>query len=106
MRSIRTCLGERELAVVREMTKLYEETQRGSVDTLISYYEDNGLPKGEIVIAIGPPTTKIYDESSLRDMMKNALKTMTTKEAASHLAEKTGQPRKKLYQLALHVKTI
>lgn len=43
----------RKISVSRELTKIYEETRRGSISELIEYYEARPV-KGEIVIIIGP----------------------------------------------------
>lgn len=42
---------EREICIVREISKLYETYHRGTVDTLSEYFCNN-VPKGEIVIVI------------------------------------------------------
>ena len=47
-------LGEREAAVVREITKLHEECVTGTLAELAERYAD-APPKGEIVIVVGPP---------------------------------------------------
>lgn len=45
-------LGEgRQAAVCRELTKMFEETNRNSLQNLVTYYEQHP-PKGEIVIVI------------------------------------------------------
>jgi 16S rRNA (cytidine1402-2'-O)-methyltransferase len=43
--------GDRKLAVVREISKLYESTFRGSIEEAISFFQ-NHSPKGEFVIVI------------------------------------------------------
>lgn len=43
--------ADREAAVCRELTKLYEETKKGNLEELIAHYEKTP-PKGEIVIII------------------------------------------------------
>lgn len=43
---------ERPLSVSRELTKLYEETIRGTAKEVLNHYE-NSPPKGEIVICVG-----------------------------------------------------
>jgi 16S rRNA (cytidine1402-2'-O)-methyltransferase len=43
--------GDREAVVVREITKIYETFQRGTVSELGDYFEKNP-PKGEIVIIV------------------------------------------------------
>ncbi len=44
-------LGDRRIALCRELTKLYEQVQRGSISELIAYYEENN-PRGEYVIIV------------------------------------------------------
>ncbi|RYZ50061.1 MAG: 16S rRNA (cytidine(1402)-2'-O)-methyltransferase [Sphingobacteriales bacterium] len=43
--------GERDTAVCRELTKMFEETRRGTLQELAMHYEKHP-PKGEIVIVI------------------------------------------------------
>lgn len=95
---------ERRLAVVREITKLYEEVQAGTPAELIAHYNKSGAPKGEIVLVIHPPEAKDYSPDDLRAALTEALKTMRTKEAAQFVAEHTGAPVKDLYTLALGLK--
>jgi len=44
---------DRQMAVMRELTKLYEEVIRGSVEQIIEYYSTRKV-KGEIVVIISP----------------------------------------------------
>lgn len=50
-------LGNRQIAVCRELTKIYEEALRMSIDQAIAHFE-NTKPKGEFVLVVGPPNTK------------------------------------------------
>lgn len=45
--------SDRQLAVCREISKLYHETKRGTADELLSYYTEHP-PKGEIVLVVSP----------------------------------------------------
>lgn len=52
LKELATFLGEeREAAVVREISKKFEETRRGSLCALFAHYEANP-PKGEIVLVL------------------------------------------------------
>lgn len=42
---------DRQISVSRELTKLFEETKRGSVKEVLSYYTEKP-PKGEIVVVV------------------------------------------------------
>ena len=53
LRQLSEFLGQdRKAAVVRELTKMFEECRRGSLVELAAYYEAH-TPKGEIVIVVG-----------------------------------------------------
>lgn len=43
---------DRPVSVSRELTKIYEETIRGTAQEVLDYYSENA-PKGEIVIVVG-----------------------------------------------------
>jgi 16S rRNA (cytidine1402-2'-O)-methyltransferase len=43
--------GHRKIAVSRELSKMFEETVRGTVDEVIEHFE-NKAPKGEFVVVI------------------------------------------------------
>ena len=43
--------GDRRCCVSRELTKLFEENQRGSLDEVCAYFREKGV-KGEIVIVV------------------------------------------------------
>lgn len=97
-------LGNRPAAVIRELTKMYEESRRDTLENLAAYYQESGEPKGEIVIVVGPPGEKTYDDAALEDLLRRAMVNMSVKDATAHVAEMTGQPKKKIYDLALGLK--
>ncbi len=103
LKDIYEVLGEREVAVVREITKLYEEVRKGTPMELFDYYEEYGLPKGEIVLVIAPPKVQEISEDEVLCMLRAALKDMRTKDAASYVAEKTGKKKNDIYDLALKI---
>ena len=56
-------LGEdRQASVSRELTKIYEETVRGTIVEIKSYFENNIL-KGEFVICVAGGSEKVKDKS-------------------------------------------
>lgn len=98
---IHEVLGGRPVAVARELTKMFEETRCAGAEELIAHYNENGLPKGEIVLVIGPPEKAIQSGEALEALLREALSTMGTKDAAAHVSRQTGAPRKALYAMAL-----
>ncbi|HEP1273487.1 16S rRNA (cytidine(1402)-2'-O)-methyltransferase [Streptococcus pyogenes] len=45
------CYGDRQVVLVRELTKLFEEYQRGSISEILSYLEETPL-KGECLLIV------------------------------------------------------
>ena len=100
---VEAVLEGREVCVVREISKKFEEIKRGLPADIITYYEQEGAPKGEIVLVIEPPIKKDISDDDLELMLKEALVENGTKQAAALVAQETGLPKKRLYDLALKV---
>ncbi len=96
-----TVLGDRPAAVVREITKLYEEARRGSLHELLTMYTEESAPKGELVVLVGRGPDIVMDDDALEKQLRLALQSMSVKDAAAFVAESSGQPKKKLYEMAL-----
>jgi len=95
-------LGPRPAAVARELTKLHEETRRGSLAELAEHYATAGAPKGEIVVVVGPPAADARPEASALDaMIRDALAGLSVKDAAAVVAAEAGLPRREVYARAL-----
>jgi 16S rRNA (cytidine1402-2'-O)-methyltransferase len=94
----------REAAVVREITKLFEESRRGPIEALAAHYAEAGPPKGEIVVVIGPPPDAAPEGDGVVEVqLRAALATMRVKDAAAAVAGATGRPRREVYALALKI---
>lgn len=95
----------RDAAVARELTKLFEETRRGTLESLAAHYAEHGKPKGEIVVLVGPPGQKqAASEEEVKAALTLALETQPTKAAANEVAAHFGLPKRDVYQLALTLK--
>ena len=94
---------DRPAAVLRELTKLYEEGRRGTLGHLADHYHEHGPPKGEIVIVIGPPEAgaEAIDVDGLDQALQKALAETTIRDAVDQITARTGLPRKKVYARAL-----
>ncbi|MFZ4541715.1 MAG: 16S rRNA (cytidine(1402)-2'-O)-methyltransferase [Rickettsiales bacterium] len=102
--AIRTTLGDRESAVARELTKLYEECIRGTITDIITHYEANP-PRGECVILIhGAAPKSALTDSELDDALRSAMETMSVKEAVAQTAKHSGRAKSDVYARALIVK--
>lgn len=95
-------LGPREAAVCREITKKFEETRRGSLVELATYFRDHP-PKGEIVVLIDRNRSEKIMEVPLEDDLKAALLSHSLRDAVDLVAQAHGLPRRQVYQMALDV---
>jgi len=95
-------LGEREAAVIREISKLFEECMAGRLKDLAERYAD-APPKGEIVIVVGPPAEAAEVSDSDVDLALDNYfeKRFSPSRAAAQVAEELGIPRKRAYARAL-----
>lgn len=96
--------ADREAAVSRELTKLFEETRRGTLGTLAAHYADAGPPKGEIVLLVGPPLEQAVTEKTLDAALRSALQSQSVKQAAAEIAAQLGLPKRDVYQRAIALK--
>jgi len=97
-------LGERDAAVVREISKKFEETMTGSLTELSGRYA-NDPPKGEIVIIVGPPGEAApASDADIDRALRDAMQTETASRAAAQVAEALGVPRKRVYERAMALK--
>jgi len=97
-------VGNRQGAVCREMTKLFEEVKRGPLSHLIDHYTTHP-PRGEIVVLIeGALEAPPLSEETLTNHLQKALETYSVKEAADLVAKALGVPKREVYQHALTLK--
>ncbi|MHA1545535.1 MAG: 16S rRNA (cytidine(1402)-2'-O)-methyltransferase, partial [Alphaproteobacteria bacterium] len=94
-------LGDREAAVTRELTKLYEEVARGTLGALAKRFAE-APPRGEITLVVAgaadrpEPTNQTID-----DLLKAALGTLSVRDAATIVAAQTGVSKRVAYARAL-----
>lgn len=95
---------DRPAAIVREATKLHEETVPGTLAGLARHYGAADAPRGEVVIVIGPPGAEAAPAADDVDaMIRAALEDASVKDAARAVAEATGLPRREIYARALEL---
>jgi 16S rRNA (cytidine1402-2'-O)-methyltransferase len=94
-------LGERRLAVARELTKLHEQTWRGTTAEALDYFREHP-PRGEITLVIAGATAKeVWDEERVRAALEELLAAgFKRKEAARRVAQESGWPSRDVYRLA------
>lgn len=93
IKTLASVMPERQIAIVREITKIHEETIIGYPADLMNIEP----PRGEIVLVVAPaPDRKMSDEEIseiVNDIVANS-----TKSAAAQLAQMTGISKKEAYK--------
>lgn len=91
-------MGDRRIAVCRELTKIHEEVFRGTVSQAIARFAE---PRGEFTIVVegkGDEGRVELSEDILQEMKSLRLAGATAKDAVARLAKGTGVPKNELYQ--------
>ncbi|HLN15482.1 MAG TPA: 16S rRNA (cytidine(1402)-2'-O)-methyltransferase [Acidimicrobiales bacterium] len=95
-------LGDRPVAVARELTKLYEEVWRGGLDEAARHFAGREV-RGEIVLVLGgagPPAPA--DDEELADAVRARLAAGDgPRDASVAVAEALGVPRRRAYEMAI-----
>ena len=99
------CGRERSVAVARELTKVHEEFQRGSLVEVAAYYREHP-PKGEVTVVVAPADSGASeaDRAARLDAAKGlarelAAEGMKPSAAAKEIAARLDLPRNDAYRI-------
>jgi 16S rRNA (cytidine1402-2'-O)-methyltransferase len=98
LKDILLVLGDRRVAICRELTKLHEEVFRGRISQSIEHFIE---PRGEFTLVISGKvkTSKpALTEDAERQLHSMRLSGVTAKEAVTKIAEETGVSKRELYR--------
>lgn len=99
-------LGNRQLCVARELTKVHEEVLRGSAEE-IRHHFTIARPQGEftLVIAGAPAERPTTSEEAILAQLEALLDAgVSGKDAVEKVADQTGHPKRHVYRLLLRLK--
>lgn len=96
LQNIYKILGNRQISISREITKLYEEVFRGDVLTAIETYKD---VKGEIVIVIDKSEKEVDYDYLLKDVSELIGLGLKANDAIKYVAKKNDASKNILYNL-------
>jgi 16S rRNA (cytidine1402-2'-O)-methyltransferase len=102
LREILTTLGNRRVAVCRELTKLHEEVVRGGAEEVLAELDERAL-KGEVAVVVdGEHEPEAPDPETLlaevRVLVEGGVR---TRDAARAVAERHGASANELYRAAI-----
>ena len=109
---IHETLGDRQLAVCRELTKLHQEVRRERVSAVIAHFAQTD-PRGEFTIVIAPPDEvsglpQLQDSRMTEDDVRARLLALrdagiAAKEAVAQVTGESGLSRRAVYKLWLEL---
>ena len=97
--------GLREMAVVREISKIYEQTGTGSAAEIIEKFSAQE-PKGEMVFMVAPPQEdeKSVAEFDVLSILRSKMDSLPLKTAVKEVVAQYGLNKNEVYALALQIK--
>lgn len=95
--AIARVMPERQIAIVREITKIHEETVIGYPADLVNIEP----PRGEIVLVVAPAPEHKMSDDEISDIVNDVV-VNSTKGAASELAARAGISKKEAYKRLLN----
>lgn len=106
LKDMQAVWDNRQIAVIREATKVFEEVHRGTISSAIEKFTEV-TPRGEFTIVVsgsnGEPerTSNEQVESALRKLLDEG---MTERDAVRAASSVCDIPRKEVYQIMLRLK--
>ena len=99
-------LGDRNVCIAREMTKLYEEVIRGSVSEVISILSERDSVKGEVTVVLEgnrEGRKKISTEEAQKTLRAMKERGIALSDAVRAVCESSGASRNSVYRIALGI---
>jgi 16S rRNA (cytidine1402-2'-O)-methyltransferase len=104
LEDMRDELGDRDVALVRELTKKYEDGIYGTFSDVINNV-NNTQPKGEIVLLAGPPKTEqMWKKDDVLYALKIQVPELGLKNASNEISEASRWTKRDVYQMGLSLK--
>jgi 16S rRNA (cytidine1402-2'-O)-methyltransferase len=99
--------SDRQIVLARELTKIYEEFWRGTVEKAIANYSEKE-PQGEYTVVVaGVPTSQVVlSPEEIKEQLQQLIgQGISRSQASRQLAKLTSLKRQELYQLAIDIET-
>lgn len=93
-------LGQRPIALARELTKLHEEILRGTAAEIHATLNARDSIKGEITLVIGRAPEQVSNADPLTELAHLEAQGVDRMEAIKAVAKRLGLPKRQVYRLA------
>jgi len=99
LHDVKEILGDREVVISRELTKVFEEILRGRVGEVISLLQD-GVVKGEVTLLIAGKKKLLCSDDEIRVRFKQLQENtgFTRRDIIDTIAGEMGVSRKRVYR--------
>ena len=101
LRDLQSALGQRRIAVCRELTKVHEEVFRGTVAEALSHFQE---PRGEYTLVVEGALIEAEtasDEELAARLMELEAGGLSSRDSVAQVAKETGLPRRQVYGVSL-----
>lgn len=92
-------LGDRPLAVARELTKLHEEFIRGSATQVLNDLRSRSSIKGEITVVLGGAQASIAEGNPIEEVARLQAGGVDRMAAIKQVAKQFGLPKRDVYRM-------
>lgn len=111
LKTLKDNLGNRKIAVCRELTKLHEEIYRESIEGCIAYFE-NKSPRGEFVLVISGKSEaeierekiSLWEDITIEEhIIKFVSEGLSKKDAIKKVAKERGIAKSEIYKHSIEI---
>lgn len=105
---LQALLGNRQIAVCRELTKIHQEVWRGDLTGALDYFT---APRGEFVLVVAgnsdppAPKTAADPDAARQQLAEKRQAGLRARDAVAAVTAATGLPRREVYQLWLELQS-
>jgi len=103
LEDILSALGDRRIAVCRELTKAFEETFRGCISEALEHFAE---PRGEFTLVVeGATATPAHasEEAAREALLRLRAAAVRGREAVRQVTEESGLPHREIYRLWVQI---
>jgi 16S rRNA (cytidine1402-2'-O)-methyltransferase len=107
LKDIHEVLGDRQIVLTRELTKVFEEIKRGRVSDVLAEISA-GKTKGELTVILQGASNEpvLFTDEEIQEKLLQlwADRSISLRDAVAEVVRATGLPKKKVYDIAVKIR--